>query len=49
MLEHEEDVEDHREETETKLCWITKDSGPIIIVVRDENHLNYAEGTSGEI
>ena len=39
VLQHEEDVEEDREEAETKLGRIAKDARPVVVVVSDQDHL----------
>ena len=39
VLQHEEDVEEHGEETETKLGGIAEDARPVVVVVRNQDHL----------
>ena len=39
VLQHEEDVEEHGEETEAKLGGIAEDARPVVVVVRDQDHL----------
>ena len=42
VLEHEEYIKSHREESETELCGISEQRAPVIIVVRDQEHLEHA-------
>ena len=49
VLEHEEDIKHNREESQTKLGWITKQSSPVIIVVSYQKHLNHAQSSSCEV
>jgi len=49
MLKHEEHVKNDGEESKSKLGWVTKNAAPIIIVVSNEDHLEYTEGSTGEI
>ena len=39
VLEHEEDVKEDGEETETKLGRVAKDARPVVVVVSDQDHL----------
>ena len=39
VLQHEEDVEEHGEETETELGGIAEDARPVVVVVRNQDHL----------
>ena len=39
VLQHEEDVEEDGEETETKLGGIAEDARPVVVVVRNQDHL----------
>ena len=49
MLQHKENIKNHREEPQSKFCRISKNGAPVIIVPRDENHLNNAEGATSKI
>jgi len=49
MLEHEENVEEDGEEAEAEFCRVTEDRTPIIVVVRDDEHLSHTESSSGEV
>ena len=39
VLQHEEDVEEHREETKTELGGIAEDARPVVVVVCNQDHL----------
>lgn len=49
MLDHEEDVEDHREETKAKLCGVAEDGTPVLVVVGEDEHLCYGECAACEV
>lgn len=49
MLEHEEDVEQDGEQSEAELGGVAEEGAPVVVVVGDEDHLEDAEGASGEV
>jgi len=49
VLEHEEDVKEDGEETETKLGRVAKDARPVVVVVSDQDHLNDGETSASEV
>ena len=42
VLEHEKYIKSYREEPQTELCRVSEERAPIIIVVRDQEHLEHA-------
>ena len=49
VLEHEEYIKSHGEESETELCGISEQRAPVIIVVSDQEHLEHAQCSSCEV
>merc|ERR1719445_1582016 len=49
VLEHEEYIESHGEESETELCGVSEERAPVIIVVSDQEHLEHTQCSSGEV
>jgi len=49
MLENEKYVKEDREKTKSELGWISEDGTPVIVVVRNQEHLEDAEEASGEV
>ena len=49
MLKHKENIKDHGKESQSKFCRISKNWAPVIVVVRDKDHLKYTKWASGEI
>ena len=42
VLEHEKYIESYGEESQTELCGVSEQRTPVIIVVRDQEHLEHA-------
>ena len=49
VLEHEKYIKSYREESQTELGRVSEQRAPIIIVVRDQEHLEHAECSSCEV
>ena len=49
VLDHEENVKYDREEPQPKLCGVPEQTGPVIIVVGDQEHLEHAEAAPREV
>lgn len=49
VLDEEDNVEDDGEDAKSKLGWVSKDQGPLVVVVGLEEHLEEAEAASGEV
>lgn len=49
MLDHEEYIKQDREQAKTKLGRISKNGTPVIIVIRNQKHLDNTEGASSEV
>lgn len=49
VLDHEEDVEEHREETQAKFRRVAEDWTPILVVVGEDEHLRYGKRAAREV
>ena len=49
MLDHEEDVKYDREEPQPKLGGVSKQTGPVIIVVSYQEHLEHAQAATCKV
>lgn len=49
MLDHEEDVKDYREESQSEFCGVAEDGTPVLVVVGKDEHLRYGEGAACEV
>ena len=49
MLDHEEDVENHREQTQAKLGGVAEDGAPVVVVVREDEHLRDGQSAASEV
>ena len=49
VLHHEEDVKGDREESQSELGRVSEQGSPVIIVVRDHEHLEHAESAACEV
>lgn len=49
MLDHEEDVENHREESQAELGRVPENGAPVVVVVGEDKHLRYGENAAREV
>lgn len=49
VLHHEHHVKQDREQSQTKLSWVTKDGAPVAIVVGDQKHLGNGQRSSSAV
>ena len=49
VLEHEKYIKGYGEESQSELCGVSEQRAPIIIVVRDQEHLKHTQCSSREV
>jgi hypothetical protein len=49
VLDDEENVENHREQAQSKLCGVAKYGDPVVIIIRVNNHLKHTQCASCKV